>query len=203
VVGALFATVGVRAQRSLPLRAPLGTTVPTEIAGYHSRELTISPEELKVVGVTNYVARIYEGTDTAAGAPRGFTAYVGYYDRQTQGKTVHSPKNCLPGAGWEPLQSSVAQVSTVGGPVTVNRYLIQKGAQHALVLYWYQGRGRVASNEYRVKWDLLRDAALRHRSEEALVRVVVQFGASEAAALRLAEAAARALVPAIYAALPS
>ena len=39
--------------------------------------------------------------------------------------------------------------------------------------YWYQGRGRVAANEYAVKWQLLRDAARYGRTEEALVRVVV------------------------------
>ena len=63
-----------------------------------------------------------------------FTLYVGYYDRQTQGRTIHSPKNCLPGAGWEPLESAPQQVVTSAGTVTVNRYLLQNGQQRALVL---------------------------------------------------------------------
>ena len=41
-------------------------------------------------------------------------------------------------------------------------------------MYWYEGRGRVEANEYAVKWDLLRDAALRRRTKETLVRVVVR-----------------------------
>ena len=129
--------------------------------------------------------------------------YVGYYDQQTQGQTIHSPKNCLPGAGWEPLASSPLTIGIATGAVTVNRYLLQNGRQRALVLYWYQGRGRVAWDEYRVKWDLLHDAALRRRSDEALVRVVVPVSGTEADALRLATDAAHVLVPALYAALPS
>ena len=69
--------------------------------------------------------------------------------------------------------------------VRVNQYLLQRGEDQALVLYWYQGRGRVEANEYRVKWDLLRDAALHRRSDEALVRIIVpiEAGVEELATL--------------------
>jgi len=200
-VGAVLATVGVKAQRSLPLRAPLAETVPRQIEGLAGRDIPLSDEEARVVGVTNYLVRLYEYPDSSRGA--GLTLYVGYYDRQTQGRTVHSPKNCLPGAGWEPLASRADTVVTDRGAIVVNRYLIQKGRQQALVLYWYQGRGRVAWNEYRVKWDLLRDAALRRRSDEALVRIVVPVTTSEAAAAALGTRVVRSVVPAVFAALPT
>ena len=201
VVGAALATVGVKAQRSLPLRVPLADAVPAEINGLHSRNLTVSPAELKVAGVTSYLARSYERSDSAG--ELAFSLYVGYYAQQTQGQTIHSPKNCLPGAGWEPLTNQPQQVQTADGTVTVNRYLIQNGQQRALVLYWYQGRGRVAWNEYLVKWDLLRDAALLRRSDEALVRIVVPVRGSETEAATAALAAAAIIVPAVYRALPS
>jgi EpsI family protein len=205
VIGALLATLGVRAQRTLPLRAPLAATVPDTVAGLRGRDLTLSTEEVRVAGVSDYLARVFapDSVQRAAGAPAYVTLYVGYYESQTQGRTIHSPKNCLPGSGWEPLTSSTATVATDGGRVAVNRYLIQKGPEQALVLYWYQGRGRVAANEYLVKWHLLRDAALRRRSDEALVRLVVPIDSSESDALRLATDAARALIPAIYTSLPS
>jgi hypothetical protein len=69
------------------------------------------------------------------------------------------------------------------------------------VLYWYQGRGRVESNEYAVKWNLLRDAAVRQRSDEALVRVVVPVQRDGDAALALAIAASEALIPGVFEAL--
>jgi EpsI family protein len=209
-IGALLATVGVRAQRSLPLRASLASAVPTRVEGFEGRDLALSPEEVRAVGVTSYLSRVFEhGGDSAAAragtpaaAPAWFTLYVGYYDRQTSGKTIHSPRNCLPGGGWEPLTYQVATVATSQGPVSVNRYLIQNGRRQALVLYWYQGRGRVAASEYGVKWDLVRDAALRRRSEEALVRILVPIQGSEASAFDLATRVASRMVPTLSAALP-
>lgn len=202
VAGALLATVGVRAQRTLALRESLTTAVPASWQDYASRDVTLSDDEIRVAGVTNYLSRVFQRPDTTGNKPP-FFLYVGYYDRQTSGRTIHSPKNCLPGAGWEPLTSTVEVVETPAGPITVNRYLIQKGREQALVLYWYQGRGRVEHNEYLVKWDLLRDAALRRRSEEALVRIVVPVRSGEAESLRLAEEAAATIVPALFRAFPA
>jgi EpsI family protein len=200
-VGACW-IVGVDLQRALPLRAALGETIPQELAQYVGTDLTLSAAEVRVAGVTTYLLRSYRAADSAAaGAP--FSLYVGYYDSQTQGKTIHSPKNCLPGAGWEALASSRVAVDAPTGRVRVNKYLLQRKSALALVLYWYQGRGRVASSEYGVKWDLLRDAALRQRSEEALVRIVVPITESEEAALAVATEAAAAVIPAVFAALPS
>lgn len=202
--GALF-TVGIDRQRSLPLRAPLASVLPTELASVAGRDVTLPEKERRVAGVTEYVLRNYLATDGVApgGLPSGVSVYVGYYDRQTQGKTIHSPKNCLPGGGWEPLTSTRETITTASGPITVNRYLLQNDKQQALVLYWYQGRGRIEANEYVVKWNLLRDAALRGRTEEALVRVLVPVTDTEARAFERAVQAARAVAPALQTALPS
>ncbi len=195
----VLATFGfVRPQRSLSLREPLAAAVPSMIDGLHSRDIVIPEDERKVAGMTTYLMRGYGSEDS----PRGFTVYVGYYDSQAQGKTIHSPKNCLPGAGWEALTQGRARIATALGTVPVNRYLIANGQARALVLYWYQGRGRVAANEYRVKWDLLRDQALRRRSDEALVRVLVPIVDSEAAAYATAVEVAKEVMPTVQKALP-
>jgi len=207
-VGVVGAT-GVIPQRQLSLAAPLSAVAPDSIDGYLGVDVDISPEEQRAAGFTDYVMRSYEppvadSDELASGqlAP-SFSVFVGFYAGQTQGKTIHSPKNCLPGSGWEALESEVIPVETPDGPVGVNRYLLQNGAERALVLYWYQGRGRVQASEYAVKWDLLRDAALRQRSDEALVRIVVPLLGSEEDALRLAESAAARLVPILDRALPN
>ena len=197
-------TVGIDTQRSLPLRDDLADVVPGTYSGLDGADLSISEEELRVVGADAYLYRVFRTEDgtASAGAP-AFSLYVGYYERQGRGYTIHSPKNCLPGSGWEALMSSTAAVPTPEGPVEVNRYLIQREDQRALVLYWYQGRGRVAHNEYRVKFDLLRDSALFGRSEEALVRVVVPIvDTTVEAAQEQATGFAAVLIPALYRALP-
>ena len=151
----------------MPPAQPL-TSISRTFLGQEGRDLTIDEEERKVAGMSDYIHREF-GPDSSF----LFSLYVGYYDRQVQGKTIHSPKNCLPGAGWEVLSTSSVPVPGERVPGSVTRVILANKHVRALVYYWYQGRGRIESSEYRVKWDLLRDAALYGRTEEALVRIVV------------------------------
>lgn len=194
--------VAARRQEVAALRAPL-STIPVVLEGLPGRDLTVSPEEQRIAGMSSYLMRVYERDSVPQ-----FSVYVGYYEAQLQGQSIHSPKNCLPGAGWEPVAVSSVAIPVRGGspPPVVNRYVLERGADNsrALVYYWYQGRGRVAWNEYRVKWDLLRDKALEGRSEEALVRIVVPvIPGAEAAADSTASRIAAELIPAISAVLPT
>lgn len=160
--------LSVQSQRSMALQAPL-SGVPAPIPGLRAEDIPVPDDQVQIAGMTSYVHRVFYRDSTPS-----FSMYVGFYDSQSQGKTVHSPKNCLPGAGWEALDAGNVQLTAANGnEATVNRYLIANGNMQALVYYWYQGRGRVAHNEYLVKWDLLRDAAIERRTDEALVRLVV------------------------------
>ncbi len=198
-VGSVF-TVGIDMQHSLPLRRSLDSTIPSVISGHVARDLALTSGELALAAPTAYLNRVYE--PNGADGSGQFSLYIVYYDHQTRGKTIHSPKNCLPGSGWEPLAAQLTTVTTESGPAIVNRYLLQGRQKRALVLYWYQGRGRIEANEYRVKLDLLRDAAFRRRSDEALVRIVVPVIDDEDAAFALATEVARAVMPALDQALP-
>jgi EpsI family protein len=201
-IGAVF-TVGVDAQRALPLRADLAASLPRQFQGLTASDLVISDEEQRVAGMSAYLMRLYSPAGSEKDLTKAaFSVYVGYYEQQMQGQTIHSPKNCMPGSGWEALASQVDEIDTASGPVRVNRYLLQRKNERVLVMYWYQGRGRIEANEYVVKWNLLRDAAVRRRSDEALVRIVVPITDGEEAALHLAEQVARGIVPAVNHALP-
>jgi EpsI family protein len=199
----VLATAGLRADRHLPLRVPLPSVIRDTVDRYVGRDQTLTPGELQVASPNAYLLRDYVIPGDSA-PDHLFTLYIGYYDHQTQGRTIHSPKNCLPGSGWEPLSSRTEVLATAQGPAPVNRYLLQNHEERALVLYWYQGRGRVASNEYLVKWQLLRDAALRRRSDEALVRIIVPvLKGDEDSAWKLASAQAQRVIAELYQALPS
>jgi EpsI family protein len=202
LVGAA-ASVGVDRQQVLPLRQPLDATVPVLFEGYVGRDIEVSKAEQRVAGMSDYLMRYYSAPGKPEDEQYDYSIYVGFYETQRQGKTIHSPKNCLPGSGWEALQNTTEHVRLAdGGSVPVNRYLLKRKSQSALVLYWYQGRGRVQANEYAVKLNLLADAAFRGRSDEALVRIVVPVMDSEEEAARLALRVAGQLIPAVGAALP-
>jgi EpsI family protein len=193
------ASTGAGVQRSIPLRSPLPAVVPVEFMQMRGTDQTVSEQEQRVAGMDSYLLRNYAPAATAAMA---FSIYVGYYQKQSRGHTIHSPKNCLPGAGWEALTSTTATVATAQGAVPVTKYLLKRDDDRAVVLYWYQGRGRVEANEYKVKWNLLRDAALRRRSDEALVRVVVPVTGTEEEAVKVATTVAANLIPSVSKALP-
>ena len=167
LVGVLFIS-GIREQYEVLPPAPM-TAIPAVFEGVTGVDLTIPAEEQRIAGMDQFMFREFKVDST-----QGFSIYVGYYNRQVQGKTIHSPKNCLPGAGWDIMANDPVPLDNPSPTApTVNRVVLSNKGQRALVYYWYQGRGRIASNEYRVKWDLLRDAAMRGRTEEALVRIVV------------------------------
>ena len=193
--------LSVGRQHDMPLARPLDE-IPRTILGRQAIDRTIGDEERRLAGMDAYMLRWYAFPGDSLA---DFSTYVGYYQSQSQGQTIHSPKNCLPGAGWEALEAGDRELELAGRPVVVNRYLLSNAGERALVYYWYQGRGRVASNEYKVKWDLLRDSALRGRSEEALVRIVVPINARTPVerADSLAGAAAGALIPAVHGVLPA
>jgi EpsI family protein len=199
---------GMREQQRVQPRAAMNS-IALEAPGYpRVKDIPIDTIEQRIAGMDQFLNRSFQKDSLDL----GFSVYVGYYTYQQQGKAIHSPKNCLPGAGWEPLESAPRVVRVGDRDVTVNRYLLaNKGAQ-ALVYYWYQGRGRIEHDEYRVKWHLLRDAALYGRTEEALVRIVVpidprtlqggQAKAVYAAADAQADGLARQLVPQVERVIP-
>ncbi len=157
----------------------------------------LTPDVLAVLGLDEYINRVYASTDGGA-----LGLYVAYYASQRQGESMHSPLNCLPGAGWQPLRSGRESVPVASGPVAasieINRYVVQKDGQKVLVLYWYQSQGRVVASEYWGKFYTVVDAIRNGRTDAALVRVIVPFGGGDAAAETRAIRAGTAFVQSIF-----
>lgn len=114
--------------------------------------------------------------------------YVGYYASQRNGATYHSPLNCLPGAGWTMSEGTrIAITPDGGGPAfEANRFVVQNGKERALMIYWYQGRGRTTASEYWGKIYTILDSVRRRRSDGAMVRVMVPMGNSQEEAQKTA-----------------
>lgn len=174
----LLAGLGGRVwlQPSAPkeLERPLAD-LPAQFEGYQVADtLEIPPGALRVLDPDSYLIRRYRSSTEADGEQ--FELFVAYYGQQLGGSTIHSPRNCLPGSGWEPVEHRTVRIATSRGEAPINRYVIQNDdGDRALVYYWYQGRGRIEASEYTVKWDLVRDAVLERRSDEALVRLVFRL----------------------------
>ena len=158
---------GVSHGEPVPLRQPLGR-LPLAMDGWLGQDAPLEARIVSGLGVSDYVNRSYLSAD---GQPVGL--YVGYYKSQRTGETMHSPKNCLPGAGWEPVRAGRLTIPMAAAPsIVVNEYLVEKGPARYLVLYWYQSHGRAIASEYSGKAWLVFDAITRNRTDAALVRVL-------------------------------
>lgn len=144
---------------------------PLQLGGWDGRREVMDSVYLDALKLDDYLLANYINGESI---PVNF--YVAWYDSQTAGEATHSPKACLPGGGWritDLRQVDVNGVNVGSQALRVNRALIEFGDQRELVYYWFQQRGRVVTNEYLVKWYLLVDGLLRHRTDGALIRIIV------------------------------
>ena len=133
------------------------------------RQHWVDDATMAVLQVDDYFMRTYANK---AGETIGL--FIGYFKVQREGKQIHSPRQCLPGGGWTPLEVSTTRLSLSSSSsekVPVNVYLMAKGDQKQLYLFWYQARGRIYANEYMNKLHLIFDAVTKNRTDGALVRI--------------------------------
>jgi EpsI family protein len=157
-------------------------------------DVEIDQETLNVLGAGVFLERVYRsGPKTAP-----VSLFIGYFPTQRTGQTIHSPKHCLPGAGWVFESSDYIDLVDVDGKKHhVGEYIIANGETRQFVIYWYQAHGRSVANEYMAKIYMVVDAMRLNRTDGALVRVItpVVSGEELPAARRRAEAFTMQLAP--------
>lgn len=148
-----------------PNRVPL-PSLPLLVGDWRGRDAPpLAANVRRELGVDDYVLRTYQHDASVIGL------YAGYYSTQRQGDAIHSPMNCLPGAGWIPGDYARVSIAIPGRAIEVNRYVIRKGEERQIALYWYEGRGRAVADEYRSRALLVWDSLRRNRSDGALIRI--------------------------------
>lgn len=161
----------------------------------------VDEETQKVLRADDTLSRTYAGPGQA-----GAHLFIAFFQSQRTGQTPHSPKNCLPGSGWEATETGSVGIPVKGhqGPIEVNRYVVSKGAARSVVLYWYQSRDRTIASEYEAKMWLVADAIRYNRSDTALIRVIVPVqGNNDDEATQVAADFVQAVYPTLRQRLPS
>jgi EpsI family protein len=158
-------------------RTPLAQ-MPSQFGAWTGTDFTIPKDELQVLGAGDFLSRRYRDQGEAGIPP--VDLFMAYFPSQRFGGTIHSPKHCLPGSGWQPAESRTITLTLPGNkPFPVNRYVIVKGDQRQLVLYWYWAHDRGVASEYWAKFYLLADSIRMNRSDGSLVRVNTTIRAGE------------------------
>lgn len=121
--------------------------------------------EFELLAATSFLSRTYRKAGTAVDLS------IAYYAVQRAGESMHTPKNCLPAAGWEISEYDSAEIPLDGRLERINKFAIQNGDAKALVLYWYQTKQRIIDNEYKGKAFLMWDAITTGRTEGSVVKI--------------------------------
>lgn len=169
------------------------SAIPVKIGDLTSTEdPPLSDLVLKKLLPTSYLSRTYK----SQGQGQQIQLFIAYYEQQRAGESMHSPKHCLPGAGWEIWDYGSVDVPALGQKFKVNKYSIQNGGERMLVLYWYQSRQRIIASEYLGKVMLVKDSLLEGNTAGSIVRLMVP---DRPGALAEAVAMASGVIPEVQA----
>jgi exosortase D (VPLPA-CTERM-specific) len=177
VVGTALVTAAAIAGLTIPQRPAAAfvrhefTEFPMQLGNWSGQREVLDKIYLDALELTDYIVADYNRP--GGRAPVNF--YSAFYAAQQGTNRIHSPRNCIPGGGWEIVDMSQRQISLgdTDRKLSVNRVMIGLGEQKELVYYWYRERGRSMTNENVVKWFLFWDALKRNRTDGALVRLVI------------------------------
>jgi len=180
-------------------------TFPMEFGDWRcDKKGTLEPAVLENLGATDYL--ICDYTRAGYGA---VSLYIGYHATQIREEgggagenSIHPPAHCLPGSGWDIIDSKNMVVHLPGlpqDPATVKRLVIAKGEQRQLVYYWYQSQGRVIAEDWKKILLVGFDRATRGRTDGSLVRFTIPIVRDDDT---VAERAFRDIAPLVVANLP-
>ncbi len=195
----LYTTVS-RAE-TVPVVRPL-FEFPTKFGGWTMvRDVPIEKEVQDILKADDTLNRVYVNPADHVEA----NLFIGFFKTQRTGQSPHSPKNCLPGSGWEPTQTGLVSIPVPGlaEPILANRYVASHGDEKAVVIYWYQSHQRIIASEYAAKFWLVADSIRYHRSDTALVKLVLPVPNNDAdAATAIGIDLAQAVFPDLLKQLP-
>ena len=145
-------------------------SLPLQFAGWNGEEIAIDQDTRDILGAGEFLLRDYAN---ATDPQPPISLFIAYFLSQRTGDTIHSPSHCLPGAGWVPTQrETIAIARPDGSSFPANRYVVAKGGERELVIYWFQAHNRGIASEYWAKYYLVADSIRMNRSDGGLVRLI-------------------------------
>jgi len=198
IAGMLFLNFINHSENILP-RKPF-STFPKQIGPWSGKESRFDQKIYDILGVDDSILCHYTTPDK-----RRAELYVGYYQSQRKGDLIHSPKNCMPGAGWEIVKTSLIKIKTSENTKSdIIKLILQNGTHKQLMLYWFQSRGRIISSEYMQKIYLVIDSITRSRTDGSFVRLLTPIkDNNEEKALEILTDFAEDIMPVLTQYIPS
>lgn len=158
--------------------------LPAEFENFDYKIKPIDSEIAEVLGADDSLVVDFQSPDGQT-----FNLYTAYLTARRDGRSWHSPRQCIPGGGWQVTDLSVVTPGTGPDPLDFpyNRMVIEYAGHRQLVYYWYDQRGKKFADEYTMKLSVVYDTLTKRRADGALVRLMTPIPQDQT----IAEAEAR------------
>lgn len=157
-----------------------------------------SEDVLSVLKPTDYLSREYEDT-----RGKRIGLYIGYHDGGKNSGEIHSPKNCLPGSGWQQVSTERMYFNEPLGTINLVKAVYQKGESRELFFYWFQMQKESFSDEYSLKLAGIANSVMHGRKDASFIRVSVPFETDEKEAIAAGVGFIRNMYPLIRNFIPA
>jgi len=189
--------VYTRTEADIPLNKPLNL-FPQNVNGWiMTGDARFDERVLAVLLPTDYISRSY-----ADSHDNKLSLYVGFHNGGPKSGPIHSPKQCLPGSGWNRLKDEVRYIKMGADEIPYVSAIYQKDSEKQLFLYWFQVRDQILTNEYALKLAMVKNSLLSNRRDSSFIRLSVMATDGEEQAIKIGEQFIRDFFPAISEALP-
>ncbi len=194
---AAYLHFGIKNKDVPPLK-PL-SSFPTKIGEWNGSVSHFDKKIYEILGVDDSFLCNYKNRNNQT-----LQLYIGYYSSQREGDLIHSPKNCMPGAGWNIVKSSIITIDVPNqGPKKVIEMALNKANEKMIMLYWFQSRGRTIYSEYWQKIYLIIDSIFKHRTDGSFVRLTAPVLKNEKETTKYLKDFAKDLFPILDKYIPS
>ncbi|CAN2042485.1 EpsI family protein [Candidatus Magnetomoraceae bacterium gMMP-15] len=176
------------------------STFPSQIGKWHGTVEHFDEQIYDKLGVDDSYLAEYKALDG-----RQVNLYIGFYQSQREGDLIHSPKNCMPGGGWNIIETGLEELNLPDyNRMKLIKLILQKGPHKQIVFYWFQSRGRIIASEYMQKIYLVIDSIIKQRTDGSFVRLIAPvINNDAAAALSSLKEFTKILMPLLYEYIPS
>ena len=186
-----------RSEAVVPVHKPLNQ-FPQQVGKWNMiGQARFDERVLKVLKPSDYLSRTYLSSDG-----QNLSLYIGYHDGGAMSGSIHSPRQCLPGSGWNRLNSQIRKVNIGSRTIPYVSSYYQKGIEKQLFLYWFQVRDRILTNEYMLKLAIAQNVLLSNRRESSFIRISLIATDREEEAIQQGEQFIRDIYPSIKTSLP-